>query len=104
MALVFGNNLNDENIINRTWSGLSDSLIAPVGGLFGGSSSMGELDMVMYGPMQLIAVGFPGNEFSGEVLPAIRDVKEKGLIRVIDYAFVIKDADGNMLAVEATDF
>lgn len=59
--------------------------------------------MVMYGPMQLIAVGFPGNEFSGEILPAIRDVKQKGLIRVIDYAFVAKDADGNMVRVRGTD-
>jgi uncharacterized membrane protein len=59
--------------------------------------------MVIYGPMQLLAVGFPGNEFSGEVLPAIRDVKEKGLIRVIDYAFVMKDEDGNMVGVTGTD-
>ena len=59
--------------------------------------------MVMYGPMQLMAVGFPGNEFSGEILPAIRDVKEKGLIRVIDYAFMAKDASGNVVKVRGTD-
>lgn len=57
--------------------------------------------MVKYGPMQLLVIGFPGNEFSGEIVPAINDVREKGLIRLIDYAFVGKADDSvNMLTVE----
>ncbi len=59
--------------------------------------------MVMYGPMQLMVVGFPGNEFSGEIAPAINDAREKGLIRLIDYAFLSKDVDGNMIRVRGTD-
>jgi uncharacterized membrane protein len=59
--------------------------------------------MVMYGPMQLIVIGFPGNEFSGEIAPAINDAREKGLIRLIDYAFVGKDEEGEMITVEGTD-
>ncbi len=59
--------------------------------------------MVMYGPMQLLVIGFPGNEFSGEIAPAINDAREKGLIRLIDYVFVGKDEEGDMLAVEGTD-
>ena len=60
-------------------------------------------NMVMYGPMQLIVIGFPGNEFSGEVLPAIKDVRDKGLIRLIDYVFVMKDADGIVSRTKGTE-
>ncbi len=59
--------------------------------------------MVMYGPMQLMVIGFPGNEFSGEVLPAITDVRDKGLIRLIDYVFVMKDGNGNVSRIKGTD-
>jgi uncharacterized membrane protein len=59
--------------------------------------------MVKYGPMQLLVIGFPGNEFSGEIVPAINDARERGLIRFIDYVFVGKDEEGDMLAIEGTD-
>ncbi len=59
--------------------------------------------MVMYGPMQLMVVGFPGNEFSGEIVPALDDARSKGLIRLIDYIFVSKDEEGNLLEIEGTD-
>ncbi|MDW5561840.1 MAG: DUF6325 family protein [Methanomassiliicoccus sp.] len=57
----------------------------------------------MYGPMQFLAIGFPGNEFSGEIIPALEGARDKGLIRLIDYAFVMKDEDGNMMSVEGSD-
>lgn len=59
--------------------------------------------MVMYGPVQMFVIGFPGNQFSGEIVPAIEDAKKKGLIRLIDYLFVMKDKDGNIAAIEGTD-
>ncbi len=59
--------------------------------------------MVMYGPMQFLVIGFPGNEFSGEIMPALEDVRERGLIRLIDYVFVAKDEEGNMIEIEGTD-
>ena len=63
----------------------------------------GNETMVMYGPMQLLVVGFPGNEFSGEILPAINDVREKGLIRMIDYVFAAKSEKGDLVEIEGTD-
>jgi len=48
-------------------------------------------------------VAFPGNEFKGEIAPALADLVEKGTIRIIDLAFVAKDADGNIGAFELTD-
>ena len=52
------------------------------------------------GPIQYIVVGFPGNKFKGEIIPALGDLVKAGLIRVMDLAFVQKDADGSMLIVE----
>jgi uncharacterized membrane protein len=58
---------------------------------------------VMYGPMQLFVVGFPGNQFSGEILPAINEARDQGIIRVIDYFFINKDEEGNISALTGTD-
>jgi uncharacterized membrane protein len=58
---------------------------------------------ILYGPMQLFVIGFPGNEFKGEIIPAINEAKEKGIIRMIDYLFVSKDKDGNMVSSKGTD-
>jgi hypothetical protein len=55
------------------------------------------------GPVDYLIVSFPGNRFRGEIAPAIADLIEAGTIRVIDIAFVGKDADGEMLAFELTE-
>jgi len=58
---------------------------------------------VMYGPIQMLVIGFPGNQFKGEIVPAINEARDKGLIRLIDYLFVMKDKNGNILSIEGTD-
>ena len=59
--------------------------------------------MTELGPVDYMIVAFPGNEFRGEIAPALADLVEKGTIRIIDLAFVTKDADGNIGAFELTD-
>jgi hypothetical protein len=54
-------------------------------------------------PVDYMIVAFPGNQFKGEIAPALADLVEKGTIRIIDLAFVAKDADGNIGAFELTD-
>ena len=54
-------------------------------------------------PVDYLIVAFPGNQFKGEIAPALADLVEKGTIRIIDLAFVAKDADGNIGAFELTD-
>jgi hypothetical protein len=44
-----------------------------------------------YGPIDLIALEFPGNRFKGEILPEIFDLVDKGIIRVIDLVVIMKD-------------
>jgi hypothetical protein len=55
------------------------------------------------GPVDYAIIAFPGNEFRGEIGPAIADLVEAGTIRVIDIAFVGKNADGDVVAMELTE-
>lgn len=53
-----------------------------------------------YGPVEMLVVKFPGNQFSGELAPALQDLVDTGLIRVIDFLFVLKDNDGAVFVYE----
>jgi len=55
------------------------------------------------GPIDVVIIGFPGNKFSGQIAPAVMDLVDSGTIRVIDLLFVMKDADGVTLTVDAAD-
>jgi uncharacterized membrane protein len=55
------------------------------------------------GPVDYAILVFPGNNFRGEIAPAIADLVEDGTIRIIDIAFVAKDADGSTAAMEMTE-
>jgi uncharacterized membrane protein len=55
------------------------------------------------GPVDYAIIAFPGNEFRGEIAPALADLVDAGTIRIIDAAFVGKDANGNVLAFELTE-
>ena len=55
------------------------------------------------GPVEYIIVGFPGNQFNGEIAPELGKLIESGTIRVLDLIFITKDADGNVQAVEFED-
>jgi len=55
------------------------------------------------GPVEYIAIGFPGNKFSGEIIPAIKELQDSGTIRVLDLVLITKDADGNAAAVELAE-
>jgi Family of unknown function (DUF6325) len=55
------------------------------------------------GPVDYAIIAFPGNKFTGEIAPALADLVEAGTIRIIDIAFVGKDADGDAVAFELTE-
>ena len=55
------------------------------------------------GPVEYIAIAFPGNHFSGEIVPALQDLVDSGTIRILDLVIIHKDADGNVDAVELSD-
>ena len=55
------------------------------------------------GPVEYLIVAFPGNEFRGQIAPALADLVEAGTIRIIDIAFVGKDGGGDVAAFELSD-
>ena len=55
------------------------------------------------GPVDYAIVAFPGNKFRGEIGPALADLVEANTIRIIDIAFVGKNADGDAIAFELTE-
>jgi hypothetical protein len=59
--------------------------------------------MTETGPVDYLIVAFPGNEFRGEIAPALADLVDAGTIRIIDLAFVGKSAEGEVVAFELTD-
>jgi hypothetical protein len=59
--------------------------------------------MTEIGPVDYMIVAFPGNEFRGDIAPALAELVESETIRIIDLAFVGKDAEGNVAAFELTD-
>lgn len=55
------------------------------------------------GPVEFLIVRFPGNEFRGEIVPAIHDLVESGTVRIVDLIFIIKDDEGNVGSIELAD-
>jgi uncharacterized membrane protein len=55
------------------------------------------------GPIDYVVLEFPGNHFNGGIVPALLDLVDTGLVRVLDLAFVTKDEDGNVAALELED-
>lgn len=52
------------------------------------------------GPIELLVVKFPGNQFKGEIAPALQELVQSGTIRIIDLIFAIKDEEGTLAIVE----
>jgi hypothetical protein len=55
------------------------------------------------GPLDYLVVGFPGNQFKGEIAPALAEASAKGIIRIVDLVFVMKDASGATTTLEMKD-
>ena len=55
------------------------------------------------GPVDVYVIGFPGNKFSGQIVPAIMEQVQAGVIRVLDVLFVMKDAEGTVVTLSIED-
>ena len=55
------------------------------------------------GPVDYIVVEFPGNKFNGDIAPALGDLVDRDLVRVLDLVFVTKDEDGRIEGFELGD-
>jgi hypothetical protein len=52
------------------------------------------------GPVEYLILGFPGNNFTGQIVPELAKLIDSGLVRIIDLTFITKDADGNVEVLE----
>jgi len=54
-------------------------------------------------PLEYALVGFEGNRFSGQIVPELLDLAERGIVRFVDIVFIQKDEDGSTRTVELND-
>lgn len=52
------------------------------------------------GPVEFLIIEFAGNQFNGDIAPALADLVEAGTVRIIDLAVVSKDNEGNVTILE----
>lgn len=55
------------------------------------------------GPVEYLVVAFPGNKFNGDIVPALAELTDNGIIDIIDLVFIRKDADGKVASAELED-
>jgi hypothetical protein len=54
------------------------------------------------GPIDYLVIEFPGSRMSGEGLPLLVDLVDRGIIRILDLVFIRKMADGAVVRLELT--
>jgi hypothetical protein len=57
-------------------------------------------DFEEMGPIDYIVLEWPGQQPKGEVAPLIVDLVDRGIIRVLDVAFMAKGEDGSVRTIE----
>ncbi|WP_042364164.1 DUF6325 family protein [Streptacidiphilus neutrinimicus] len=52
------------------------------------------------GSVEYVVIAFPGNRFSGEIMPELRKLVADGIVRVVDLSFIKKDSEGAVQYLE----
>jgi hypothetical protein len=55
------------------------------------------------GPVDYVLVEWPGRQPAGEAAPILIDLVERGIIRVLDLAFITKAEDGSVAGLDITN-
>jgi Family of unknown function (DUF6325) len=56
------------------------------------------------GPIDIVVIGYPADApMTGEAVPLLIDLVERGIIRVLDVLFVMQNDDGTFSGFEASD-
>ena len=55
------------------------------------------------GPISYLVVEFPGSKMTGEGLPILVDLAQRGVIRILDLVFVAKGQDGLLGVIQLAD-
>src|SRR3954451_24547230 len=57
-------------------------------------------EQLLLGPVDFLVVEFPGSRFTGEGLPLLVDLVDRGIVRVLDLVFVKKRDDGSVVSLD----
>lgn len=60
-------------------------------------------DLLETGPIDFLVVEFPGNRMTGEGLPLLLDLEDRGIIRILDLAFIRKELDGTVVGLSMSE-
>jgi hypothetical protein len=60
-------------------------------------------DLQDMGPIDYLIVEFPGSKMTGEGLPLLVDLVDRGIIRILDLVFVKKELDGSVRGMAIAD-
>lgn len=63
----------------------------------------GTLQVDSVGPVDVAVIGFEGDQFNGDIAPALLELADSGVVRIIDVSFVGKGVDGTVTTIEAED-
>jgi hypothetical protein len=56
------------------------------------------------GPVDIVVIAYPADSpMTGEAVPIVLDLVDRGIIRVLDAMFVVKEADGTYSGFDAVD-
>jgi hypothetical protein len=55
------------------------------------------------GPVELVVIEFPGNQFRGEIAPAMKALVDSHTVRIIDLVFITRDESGVTHSRELTE-
>lgn len=55
------------------------------------------------GPVDWVVIEFPGSRFNGEIAPALTDLVDRDIVRVLDLLILKKDEDGSLEVFELSD-
>jgi hypothetical protein len=61
---------------------------------------MDRSDFDEMGPIDYAVIEWPGRQPNGEAMPLILDLVDRGIIRLLDIAFLAKDEDGSVAALD----
>ena len=57
-----------------------------------------------FGPVDIVVIAYPADApMTGEAIPIVMDLVERGIIRILDVLFVMQNEDGTVSGFEAQD-
>jgi hypothetical protein len=64
---------------------------------------MADNEATSVGPVEIAVLEFPGSRFNGEIVPALAELVDTGVVAILDLVVLTKDPEGAVEVVELID-